>query len=115
VDAHRVQSQQDKEGRFLQAQTGLHANMKPTSDEEKRVALAVREIVARFVEEANADSVVVMWTSNSKIGTKAKITTWGNQFAIRDMIKTASDDYCIERINAIKLKIDKKPKPKDEP
>ena len=89
--------------------------MKRTPDEDKRSALAIREIVARFVEEANADSVVVMWTSNSKIGTKAKITTWGNQFAIRDMIKTASDDYCIERINAIKLKIDKKPKPKDEP
>ena len=89
--------------------------MKPKPDEDKRSALAIREIVARFVEEANADSVVVMWTSNTKIGTKAKITTWGNQFAIRDMIKTASDDYCIERINAIKLKIDKKPKPKDEP
>jgi hypothetical protein len=56
-----------------------------------------------------------MWTSNSKIGTKAKITTWGNQFAIRDMIKTASDDYMLERINSIKLKSDKKPKPKDEP
>jgi hypothetical protein len=115
VDANCFQSQQDKEGRLLQAQTVLHADMKPTPDEDKRAALAIREIVARFVEEANADSVVVMWTSNSKIGTKAKITTWGNQFAIRDMIKTASDDYCIERINAIKLKIDKKPKPKDEP
>ena len=89
--------------------------MKPKPDEEKRVALAVREIVARFVEEANADSVVVMWTSNSKIGTKAKITTWGNQFAIRDMIKTASVDYMLERINSIKLKSDRKPKPKDEP
>ena len=84
-------------------------------DEDKRAALAIREIVARFVEEANADSVVVMWTSNTKIGTKAKITTWGNQFAIRDMIKTASDDYMLERINSIKLKSDKKPKPKDEP
>ena len=89
--------------------------MTRTPDEDKRAALAIREIIARFVEEAHADSVVVMWTSNSKIGTKAKITTWGNQFAIRDMIKTASDDYCIERINEIKLKIDKKPKPKDEP
>lgn len=89
--------------------------MKNMPDDEKRVALAIREIVARFVEEANADSVVVMWTSNSKIGTKAKITTWGNQFAIRDMIKTASDDYMLERINSIKLKSNKKPKPKDEP
>ena len=89
--------------------------MKRTPDEDKRVTLAIREIIARFIEEANADSVVVMWTSNTKIGTKAKISSWGNQFAIRDMIKTASDDYCIERINAIKLKIDKKPKPKDEP
>jgi hypothetical protein len=89
--------------------------MKPTPDEDKRVTLAIREIIARFIEEANADSVVVMWTSNTKIGTKAKISSWGNQFAIRDMIKTASDDYCIERINAIKLKIDRKPKPKDEP
>ena len=81
----------------------------------KRELKAMRDLIAGFVEQANADSVVVMWTSNSKIGTKAKITSWGNQFAIRDMIKTASDDYCIERINAIKLKIDKKPKPKDEP
>ena len=89
--------------------------MSRAPDEDKRVALAIREIIARFIEEANADSVVVMWTSNTKIGTKAKISSWGNQFAIRDMIKTASDDYCIERINAIKLKIDKKPKPKDEP
>ena len=89
--------------------------MTRTPDEDKRAALAIREIVARFVEEANADSVVVMWTSNSKIGTKAKITTWGNQFAIRDMIKTASDDYMLERINSIKLKSDRKPKPKDEP
>ena len=89
--------------------------MKGIPDEDKRAALAIREIVARFVEEANADSVVVMWTSNSKIGTKAKITTWGNQFAIRDMIKTASDDYMLERINSIKLKSDKKPKTKDEP
>ena len=47
--------------------------MKNMPDDEKRVALAIREIVARFVEEANADSVVVMWTSNTKIGTKAKI------------------------------------------
>ena len=47
--------------------------MKGVPDEDKRSALAIREIVARFVEEANADSVVVMWTSNSKIGTKAKI------------------------------------------
>ena len=89
--------------------------MKNMPDDEKRVALVIREIVARFVEEANADSVVVMWTSNTKIGTKAKITTWGNQFAIRDMIKTASDDYMLERINSIKLKSNKKPKPKDEP
>ena len=89
--------------------------MKGIPDEDKRAALAIREIVARFVEEANADSVVVMWTSNSKIGTKAKITTWGNQFAIRDMIKTASDDYMLERINSIKLKSNKKPMPKDEP
>ena len=89
--------------------------MSRAPDEDKRVALAIREIIARFIEEANADSVVVMWTSNTKIGTKAKISSWGNQFAIRDMIKTASDDYCIERINAIKLKTNKKPKPKDEP
>ena len=89
--------------------------MKRTPDEEKRVALAVREIIARFVEDANADSVVVMWTSINKVSTRAKIASWGNQFAVRDMIKTASDDYMLERINAIKLKIDKKPKPKDEP
>ena len=83
--------------------------------EDIRQAKAVREIIARFVEDANADSVVVMWTNINKVSTRAKIASWGNQFAVRDMIKTASDDYCIERINAIKLKIDRKPKPKDEP
>jgi len=80
-----------------------------------RQAKAVRDIIARFVEDANADSVVVMWTSISKGGTKAKIASFGNQFAVRDMIKTASDDYCLARMNSIKLKTGKKPKPKDEP
>ncbi len=83
-------------------------------DERKRELKAVRDLIAGFVEQANADSVVVMWTSINKIGTRAKIASWGNQFAVRDMIKTASDDYCIERINAIKLRSDKKTKPKDE-
>ncbi len=83
-------------------------------DERKRELKAVRDLIAGFVEQANADSVVVMWTSINKIGTRAKIASWGNQFAVRDMIKTASDDYCIERINAIKLRNDKKTKPKDE-
>ena len=82
-------------------------------DDRKRELKAVRDLIAGFVEQANADSVVVMWTSINKIGTRAKIASWGNQFAVRDMIKTASDDYCIERINAIKLRNDKK-KPKDE-
>ncbi len=83
-------------------------------DERKRELKAVRDLIAGFVEQANADSVVVMWTSINKVGTRAKIASWGNQFAVRDMIKTASDDYCIERINAIKLRSDKKTKPKDE-
>ncbi len=83
-------------------------------DDRKRELKAVRDLIAGFVEQANADSVVVMWTSINKIGTRAKIASWGNQFAVRDMIKTASDDYCIERINAIKLRNDKKTKPKDE-
>ena len=83
-------------------------------DDRKRELKAVRDLIAGFVEQANADSIVVMWTSINKIGTRAKIASWGNQFAVRDMIKTASDDYCIERINAIKLRSDKKTKPKDE-
>lgn len=83
--------------------------------EDIRQAKAVREIIARFVEDANADSVVVMWTSINKVSTRAKIASWGNQFAVRDMIKTASDDYSLQRINEIKLKFDKRPKPKDEP
>ncbi len=83
-------------------------------DDRKRELKAVRDLIAGFNEQANADSVVVMWTSINKIGTRAKIASWGNQFAVRDMIKTASDDYCIERINAIKLRNDKKTKPKDE-
>ncbi len=83
-------------------------------DDRKRELKAVRDLIAGFVEQANADSVVVMWTSINKVGTRAKIASWGNQFAVRDMIKTASDDYCIERINAIKLRSDKKTKPKDE-
>ena len=83
-------------------------------DDRKRELKAVRDLIAGFVEQANADSVVVMWTSINKVGTRAKIASWGNQFAVRDMIKTASDDYCIERINAIKLRSDKKTKPTDE-
>lgn len=83
-------------------------------DDRKRELKAVRDLIAGFNEQANADSVVVMWTSINKVGTRAKIASWGNQFAVRDMIKTASDDYCIERINAIKLRSDKKTKPKDE-
>ncbi len=71
---------------------------------------AVREMIGRFVEDADADSVVVLWTSTGKDGSKAKIASWGNQFAIRDMIKTASDDYTIARISAIKADAEKKPK-----
>ena len=70
----------------------------------------VREMIGRFVEDADADSVVVLWTSTGKSGSKAKIASWGNQFAIRDMIKTANDDYTIARIAAIKNDQDKKPK-----
>ena len=83
--------------------------------EDIKQAKAVRDIIARFVEDANADSVVVMWTSINKVSTRAKIASWGNQFAVRDMIKTASDDYSLQRINEIKLKFDKRSKPKDEP
>lgn len=62
----------------------------------------VRDIIAQFVENAGADSVVVVWSTNHKAGTKAKISTWGNQFACRDMIRQANDDYVIERLNKIK-------------
>ena len=83
--------------------------MKPPKKktEETRV---VREMIGRFVEDADADSVVVLWTSTGKAGSKAKIASWGNQFAIRDMIKTASDDYTIARISAIKADQTKNPK-----
>ncbi len=82
--------------------------MKPK--EKSKETSIVRAMIGQFVEDANADSVVVLWTSTGKAGSKAKIASWGNQFAIRDMIKTASDDYTIARISAIKADAEKKPK-----
>lgn len=75
----------------------------------------VRDLIARFVEDISADSVCVLWTECGKDSTKAKIASWGNQFAIRDMIKTANDDYVIARINEIKAAPKKKNERREEP
>lgn len=63
---------------------------------------AVRDLIAQFNESLGADSIDIVWSTNQKGGTKAKMSTWGNQFACRDMIHQANDDYVIERLNKIK-------------
>ena len=62
---------------------------------------ALREIVGRFIEDMGADAVVVLWTETTKVGSRSKIITWGNQFAVRDCIQTAANEYSLERINSL--------------
>jgi len=69
-----------------------------------------RDLIARFVEDLNADSLVVMWTSVSKEQTSAKIATWGNQLAVRDMVRQSNLEYEVEA----KAKIVRKTKSNDQ-
>lgn len=71
----------------------------------------VRDLVAQFVEDVNADSVVVMWTTVSKDITTAKVCTYGNQFACKAMTKAMHDEYVLTEINQIKAK---QPKPRKD-
>lgn len=69
-----------------------------------------RDLIAQFVEDLNADSLVVMWTSVGKDQTSAKIATWGNQLAVRDMVRQANLEYEL----ATKAKIVRKTKYNDQ-
>ena len=79
--------------------------------EPQKTSDIVRNVIGQFVEDMGADSVVIIWSSCEKEATRSHIATWGNQFAVRDMIKTANDDYIIDRLN--KIKTTTNPKPKD--
>lgn len=58
------------------------------SDREK-----VSACVAQFVENMNADSVVILWTEVAKDSTKAKVASWGNQYAIKQMVIDLANEY----------------------
>jgi len=53
----------------------------------------VSACVAQFVENMNADSVVILWTEVAKESTKAKVASWGNQFAIKQMVIDLAGQY----------------------
>ena len=74
---------------------------------------SLREIVGRFIEDMGADAVVVLWTETTKDGSKSKIVSWGNQFAVRDCIQTAANEYSLERINLLNDRF-KRPPNKNE-
>jgi hypothetical protein len=61
---------------------------------------SVRDLVAQFVEQIGADSIVVIWSEVGKDLTSSKCVTFGNQFACRAMVKTMHDDYVISEMNA---------------
>ena len=60
----------------------------------------VRDLVAQFVEQVGADSIVVIWSEVGKDLTSSKCVTFGNQFACRAMVKTMHDDYVLAEMNA---------------
>ena len=78
--------------------------------QKKQPSSAARVLVAQFIENEGADSVVVLWSQSAKVGSIAQMVSWGNQFAVRDMIRSANDDYTISRINQINKTVTK---PKD--
>jgi hypothetical protein len=59
----------------------------------------IRDLVAQFVEQVGADSIVVIWSEVGKDLTSSKCVTFGNQFACRAMVKTMHDDYVLAEIN----------------
>ena len=66
---------------------------------------AARNIVAQFVEEVNADSIIVIWSTVGKDTTSARVVSFGNQFACKAMVKAMHDEYVLEELNSM-------PKPK---
>jgi hypothetical protein len=62
--------------------------MKQSSDTK-----LVRDLIARFCEDANADACVVLWCVVGKDSTQSKAATWGNMLAVREMISDMHDDF----------------------
>jgi|GEM_PF-3405604 len=60
-----------------------------TESERRKVSACV----AQFVENMSADSVVILWTEVAKDSTKAKVASWGNQFAIKQMVIDLANEY----------------------
>jgi len=60
-----------------------------TKNEREKIS----SCVAQFVENMSADSVVIMWTEVTKESTKAKCASWGNQFAIKQMVIDLASQY----------------------
>mgnify|MGYP003139435338 CR=1 FL=1 len=56
-------------------------NVKPNGPEKR--------LLAGFVEEANADAVLVIWSSTKKSKTSSKVCSWGNHFAVKGMLEWA--------------------------
>jgi len=53
----------------------------------------VRDLIARFCEDANADACVVLWCCVDKAKTQSKAATWGNMLAVREMVKSMNKDF----------------------
>jgi len=53
----------------------------------------VRDLIARFCEDANADACVVLWCVVGKESTQSKAATWGNMLAVREMVKSMHNDF----------------------
>jgi len=48
-----------------------------------------KRILTAFVEEANADAVLVIWSSTKKRKTSSRVCSWGNHFAVKGMLEWA--------------------------
>jgi hypothetical protein len=53
----------------------------------------VRDLIARFCEDANADACVVLWCCVKKDRTHSKAVTWGNMLAVREMVKSMHNEF----------------------
>jgi hypothetical protein len=62
--------------------------MKQSSDTK-----LVRDLIARFCEDANADACVVLWCVVNKESTQSKAATWGNMLAVREMVADMHEDF----------------------
>lgn len=52
-----------------------------------------RNLVAQFVEESGADSIIVLWTVGTRDSTAVRMASWGNQIACRAMLDYATEAY----------------------